>query len=206
VAATRLYLIRHGATNLTAEDRFSGETGDLSAEGRAQVARLGERLRGAGIQALYASDLPRALDSARIIGEAIGLEPRLREDLREIRHGHWEGLTHAEVRSRDPAEYAAWQSDPFHQAPVGGESGAAVLARAKPALREIVAAHDGGRVAVVSHKATLRLLLCDPLGIDPRGYREKLEQAPACLNALELAAERARLLQFNDISHYATQP
>ena len=204
MASTRLYLVRHGATDLTAEDRFSGANGDLSDEGRRQIEKLGARLRGAGIQALYASDLPRALDSACILGRAIGLEPIPRPALREIRHGHWEGLTHAEVAARYGAEYAAWQADPFDRAPSGGESGAAVLARAGPALREIAAAHPGARALAVSHKATLRLLLCDLLGMDPRGYRDRLDQAPACLDIAELPEEGPpRIVLLNDTSHYS---
>jgi broad specificity phosphatase PhoE len=202
VATTRLYLVRHGATNLTAEDRFSGTTGDLSAEGRKQIEKLAERLRGEGIQALYSSPLPRAVDSAHILGAAIELVPTLREGLREIDHGRWEGLTHAEARERFAAEYAAWQTNPFDHAPAGGESGAAVLARAMPVVREIVEAHAGQRVVAVSHKATLRLVICDLLGIDPRGYRDKLEQLPACLNVLDFTtALSPRLIRFNEVSH-----
>ena len=96
MATTRIYLVRHGATQLTAEDRFSGTTGDLSEVGRAQIARLGERLRGERIQALYASPLSRALDSARILRAAIGLEPELCDGLREIDY-RIKGV-HAKVR------------------------------------------------------------------------------------------------------------
>ena len=209
MATTRIYLVRHGATQLTAEDRFSGTTGDLSEAGRAQIARLGERLRGERIQALYASPLSRALDSARILGAAIGLEAELRDGLREIDHGHWEGLTHAEVSQRYGDEYAAWLRDPFGATPSGGESGASVLARAGAAIEDILSRSAGQRVVVVSHKATIRLLICEWLGIDPRGYRERLDQQPACLDVLDFesgasaAAPRARLMLFNDISHYA---
>jgi broad specificity phosphatase PhoE len=203
VVTTRLYLVRHGATNLTAEDRFSGATGELSSEGRRQMERLAARMRDAGVVALYSSDLVRALASARILGEAMGLEPDVREELREIHHGHWEGLTQSEVAERFPAEYAAYQSDPYRSAPAGGESGQVVLKRAMPAVREIVASHEGQRVLVVSHKATLRLAICELLGIDPRWYRDKIDQAPACLDAVDFFDERPpRLILLNDVSHY----
>jgi probable phosphoglycerate mutase len=78
-----------------------------------------------------------------------------------------------------------------------------LLARSLPVIREIVAAHPDGTVAVVSHKATLRLLLSSLLGIDARGYRDVLDQSPACLNVVHFKdATRARLMLFNDISHY----
>jgi probable phosphoglycerate mutase len=208
MAITRLYLVRHGATQLTAEGRFSGSAGvELSDDGRQQVAQLGERLRDAGVAAVYCSPLSRAVDTAAIIGRHCGLEPVTRDGLREISHGHWEGLTRAEVETRFAAEYAAWEEDPFTFAPEGGESGVSVLARALPAIREIVTAHLGERVLVVSHKATIRLLLSSLLGFDARGYRDRLDQAPACLNVLDFKdAVRARLMLFNDTSHYRHRP
>ncbi len=204
MATTRLYLARHGATRLTAENRFSGAVGDLSDEGRSQVARLGERLQAEGIQTVYCSPLARATESARIIADACGLVPIQRDGLREIGHGHWEALTRGEVAERFPDELAAWGEDPFTFAPAGGESGVAVLARALPVFREIVSHHPAGRVLVVSHKATLRLVICSLLGLDLRGYRDRLDQAPGCLNVLDFEGPaRARLMLFNDTSHYS---
>jgi len=104
-------------------------------------------------------------------------------------------------------EYSAWESDPFAFAPVDGESGISVLARALPVIREIVVSHKDKNVLVVSHKATLRLIISSILGFDGRGYRDRLDQAPACLNILDFKdAVRARLMLFNDISHYADTP
>ena len=82
-----------------------------------------------------------------------------------------------------------------------------MLARALPVIREIVVAHAGTNVVVVSHKATLRLLLSSLLGFDARGYRDRLDQSPACLNVLDFKDPvRARLMLFNDISHYQPRP
>ena len=82
-----------------------------------------------------------------------------------------------------------------------------MLARALPVIREIVVRHAGQNVLVVSHKATLRLLLSSLLGFDARGYRDRLDQSPACLNVLDFKNPvRARLMLFNDISHYQDQP
>ena len=202
---TRLFLVRHGATQLTAENRFSGAVGvDLSDEGRWQVAKLGERLRNDPVTAIYTSPLSRTVETARIIGRTFELEPIVRDGLAEIGHGRWEGLTRAEVEARFGDEYAAWEEDPFTFAPEGGESGVTVLARALPVIREVVTAHQGECVLVVSHKATIRILLSSLLGFDARGYRDRLDQAPACLNVLDFRdTVRARLMLFNDTSHYA---
>ena len=206
--ATRVFLIRHGATQLTAENRFSGAVGvELSDEGRWQAARLGERLRDESVTAIYSSPLSRTLDTARIVKGPSELEIQPRDGLREISHGRWEGLTRAEVEERFVGEYEQWEEDPFTFAPEGGESGVAVLARALPVIRQIVARHPDQSVIVVSHKATLRLIISSLLGFDPRGYRDRLDQSPACLNVVEFKdTVRARLMLFNDVSHYRDSP
>ena len=119
---TRLFLVRHGATAATEEDRFSGSTAaELSEEGRWQAARLGERLSRQHITAIYSSPLSRALDTARIVAGHCGLEPITRDGLREIGHGHWEGMKRDEVEREFGREYGAWEADPFTFAPAGGD-------------------------------------------------------------------------------------
>src|SRR5512139_1111706 len=205
---TRLFLIRHGATQLTAEDRFSGaENVYLSEEGRAQAERLALRLADDNIAAVYASPLDRTMETARVIAEPHQLPVTPREGLQEISHGHWEGMSRKEVEAQFPEEYASWESDPFTFAPEGGESGISVLARALPVVREIVVSHADKNIVVVSHKATIRLILSSLLGFDERGYRDRLDQAPACLNVLDFRDPvHARLMLFNDISHYSDHP
>jgi broad specificity phosphatase PhoE len=206
--ATRLLLVRHGATTLSAEDRFAGATDiPLSDEGRSQAAALAERLRDDRIDAIYCSPMRRTLETASIVADPHGLTPVSRPALREIDHGHWEGLTRQEVESQFKEEYARWEQDPFSSAPSGGECGVDVMARALPVVRAIVEAHHGQQVVVVSHKATIRLIISSLLGFDARGYRDRLDQAPACLNVLDFKDPvRARLMLFNDVSHYADYP
>jgi probable phosphoglycerate mutase len=205
---TRLFLVRHGATRLSAEDRFAGATDiDLSGEGRSQAERLARRLADDDVKAVYCSPLARTRDTAAILAAPHALAPIEQDGLREIDHGHWEGLTRGEVEQRFADEYARWEEDPFTFAPEGGESGVSVLARALPAIREVIVRHAGERVLVVSHKATIRLVISSLLGFDARGYRDRLDQAPACLNVLDFRDPvRARLMLFNDTSHYAEHP
>ena len=205
---TRLYLVRHGATPLSAEDRFSGAANVfLSDEGRAQAEQLSKRLADDKIHAFYASPLDRTIETANIIARPHGLTPIAKDGLREISHGHWEGLSRQEVKEQFRDEYDAWESDPFTFAPKEGESGIAVLARALPVIREVVENHKDETILVVSHKATLRLIISSLLGFDARGFRDRLDQAPACLNILDFKdPSRARLMLFNDISHYADHP
>jgi broad specificity phosphatase PhoE len=203
--STRLLLVRHGATTASAEDRFAGAIDTpLSDEGRRQASLLKPRLAREGIDAVYASPMSRAMDTARLASDR---EPIPEPALKEIAHGHWEGLTRTEAEQKYPEEIAAWEEDPFTFAPEGGESGVSVLARALPVIRHIVERHAGQQVLVVSHKATIRLILCSLLGIDAKGYRDRLDQSPACLNVVDFRDPvRARLMLFNDTSHYANAP
>lgn len=201
---TRVFLVRHGATILTAEDRFAGATDiPLSDEGREQVRRLAERLSGEEVSAIFASPLGRTMETASILATPHGLTVQPIDGLREISHGHWEQMTRQEVEHQFPEEAEEWNRNPFTFAPRGGESGLAVTARALPALLEIIRAHANHRVLVVSHKATIRLLLSSLLGFDPRRYRNNLDQSPAALNIVDFRdPSRSRLTLFNDTSHY----
>src|SRR6266446_4363680 len=203
--ATRVFMVRHGATVLSAEDRFAGATDvALSDEGREQTRRLAERLSREKIAAVYASPLGRTMETAQILAAPHQLEVQTCDGLREISHGRWEQMTRREVEEKFPEEAAEWEKDPYTFAPLGGESGLAVTARALPALVEIVRAHPGDHVLVVSHKGTIRLLLSSLLGFDPRRYRDNLDQNPAALNIVDFKDPvRARLTLFNDTSHYA---
>jgi probable phosphoglycerate mutase len=201
---TRVFLVRHGATPLTADDRFAGSSDvPLGPEGRVQVARLADRLAAAPFAVIYSSPLQRTVATATIVGETHGLTSVLEAGLREIDHGHWEGLRRAEVQHLYPEEYAAWERDPVNIAPAGGETGAQVLARALPVMNDIIRRHAGQSVLVVAHKATNRLLITHWLGFDLRGYRDRIEQLPACLNLLDFKnPDKARLVLLNDVSHY----
>jgi len=190
---------------LTVEDRFAGATDvPLSDEGRNQARRLSQRLKDEKIAAVYASTMGRTMETARILAEPHGLEVQPRDGLREISHGRWEQMTRKEVEQQFPEEAAEWDKDPYTFAPAGGESGLAVTARALPALIELVRLHPRQNVVVVSHKATIRLLLSSLIGIDPRRYRDNLDQSPAALNIVDFRDPvHARLTLFNDTSHYA---
>ena len=203
-ATTRVFLVRHGATVLTAENRFAGSVEvPLSDEGRGQARRLALRLGGAPVAAVYASPLGRALETARIAAEPHALPVHTDPRLREISHGRWEEMTRTEVEARFPDEIASWEADPYTFAPEGGETGLDVTARALPAMLDLVRAHPGETILVVSHKATIRLLLSSLLGFDPRRYRDNLDQSPAALNIVDFrGTTRARLTLFNDTSHY----
>ena len=205
---TRVYLIRHASTTFAAEDRFAGSSNvPLSDEGRNQAFHLAKRLGAHPPAAIYCSPMERTMETATLIGRPHSLTPILKDGLREIDHGHWEGLTRVEVTAKYPNEIAEWDSDPFGFTPRGGETGLSVMARAVPAIREIVAAHPDQTVYVVSHKATNRIIIGYFLGIELKGFRDRVDQQPACLNILDFKdLSRARLMLLNDVSHYEGEP
>ena len=202
---TRIFLVRHGATVLSAEDRFAGATDvELSETGREQVRALSRRLAKQPIAAFYASPLGRTMETARILAEPHGKPVTSDAGFLEINHGAWEQLTRHEAETKFGDMYAKWESDPFNFAPEGGETGLAVTARAMPALLKVIGRHPGEMVCIVSHKATIRLLLSAVLGFDPRRYRDHLDLNPASLTILDsTGATNARLTLYNDVAHYS---
>lgn len=201
---TRVFLIRHGATTLSAEDRFAGAVDVLLSDtGRDQARRLGARLAREKITVAFASPMQRTMETARLVVEPHGIEVAAIDGIREIAHGRWEGMKRDDVEQQFPAEYNRYEDDPFSFSPVGGESGLQVTARALPEVLKIVDDHCDECIVIVSHKATIRLVLSSLLGFDPRRYRDRLDQLPCALNILDFKdLGHARLTLFNDTSHY----
>ena len=185
MASTWVYLARHGEVLHAAEGRFFGHTDiALSPAGLAQVAALGESLGREGIEAVYASDLLRARQSATPLAVARGTSVVTVPPLREMAMGRWEGLTFAEIRAREPEMCDRWLADPFAMPFPEGEGLVELHARAVPALRSVVERHVGGRIAVIAHGGTNRVLLAEALGL-PLGNIFRLAQDYAAWNLIE---------------------
>lgn len=206
--STRILLIRHGDTPASQDHRFAGANDvPLTPEGRVHATQLATRLARYPIDAVYASPLHRAFDTATFIAQVHGLTVTAVPDLREMGHGIWDGKSRDEIRAVNPEQMAMYDKDPYSFAPEGGESGETVLKRGVAAMKALVHAHPDQTLVVVAHKTTNRLILCDCFGIDPHLYRDKLAQRPACLNVIEFWSEdNAQVLLLNDIGHYAMTP
>jgi broad specificity phosphatase PhoE len=166
---TGVLLARHGETNDNLEPiRVQGFTDTpLNDTGRRQAATLAQRMAGAAIRCLWASDLSRAAETAEIVGARIGLTPRLDPRLREADRGEWEGYRFIDVEKADPDGYAAWlRAGESFRFP-GGESLREQQDRVLACLREI---HASGELPalVVCHGGSIRVMLCsrDPRGLD----------------------------------------
>ncbi len=134
----------------------------LNDAGRSEAGRVAEALVGrfdGAVAALYTSDLARARETATIIGKRLGLPVIDEPALRELSHGRWEGLTHAEVEARWPEEHAEYQADPYDVRRGGGDSYRDLEARLWPGLERLAAGHRGERIVGVSHGGPIRLAL-----------------------------------------------
>ncbi|WP_026184592.1 bifunctional RNase H/acid phosphatase [Salinispora vitiensis] len=165
--ATRLVLVRHGATEYTEQRRYSGRVDvPLSDLGRAQAEATADRVAALAPSAavVVSSPLSRCRHTAGAIAAALGGKPvRDNNDLVECDFGAWEGRTFAEVRERWPGEMDAWLAATT-VAPPGGESFADVATRSQRVVDELRKAYPGQTVVVVSHVAPIKLILRDALG------------------------------------------
>ncbi|MFF3708700.1 bifunctional RNase H/acid phosphatase [Streptomyces phaeochromogenes] len=179
---TTFVLLRHGETPLTPQKRFSGSGGSdpaLSETGRLQAERVATALAARGtVQDVISSPLARCRETAGIVAARLGLDVRIEDGLRETDFGAWEGLTFAEVRERYPDDMSAWLSSPDAEPTGGGESFEAVAHRVGAARDELLAAHTGRTVLLVSHVTPIKTLVRLALGAPPEAlFRMELSAA-----------------------------
>lgn len=157
----KLYLVRHGETDWNIESKIQGQTDiELNERGRQQAEEFASRIAGEDYQvnSIYTSSKRRALETARIIGAALKIEPRVQPGLEEICLGKWEGYTWKQVKELFWDEYQLWRDNRRYQEPPLGESYQQLLDRLLPAIREI-AHKEKGNVLVVTHSAVIMTLL-----------------------------------------------
>jgi ribonuclease H / adenosylcobalamin/alpha-ribazole phosphatase len=200
-APTRVVLLRHGETPLSAERRFAG-TGDieLTATGHEQARAAGHRMAAQGIEAIASSPLRRARDTADHVAGLLGVEVETWPDFAEVDFGEWEGYTFQEVGERWPQDMQRWLADLNH-APPGGESMAAAGKRVAAAAERLLAAHRGRSVLVVSHVTPIKVVLRDALLAAPEAlYRMHLDVG--CVSEIDYFADGPAVVRaMNDTSH-----
>ena len=158
-APTDVYVARHGETDWNTQQRFQGQTDiALNARGLDQASRLGRRLARVPLDAIYSSDLLRALATASPSATAHGQEARADVRLRERHFGMFEGHTYSDIQQRFPAEYLRWQQRDSDFSLNGGESLKQVAARSSETLEQLASKHRGGSILIVTHGGVLDLL------------------------------------------------
>jgi probable phosphoglycerate mutase len=155
---TTLCLVRHGETPWNAERRLQGHLDiPLSDHGRAQARATAIRLEGKRFDAVYSSDLARALETARSI--AGSATPVSLPALRERHYGSFQGLTYEEAKQSLPEAYAAFETrNPSFEFPGGGESLRAFRSRVEGAMHSFALRHAGQQVLIVTHGGVLDIV------------------------------------------------
>jgi probable phosphoglycerate mutase len=195
-AMTTVFLIRHGLTEHTGTRLYGRTPGvHLSDRGREQAERLAERFAGVRLAAIYSSPLERCRETAAPLAAASGLEVRVRDDLVEMDAGSWTNRTLASL-SRT-ARWQRIQHTPSHAAFPGGESFAAANARLVDALVGISELHPKGRVAIVSHSDTIRMLLTHVAGAHLDQFQRMIVDT-ASVSVVGVGPGTARLFLAND--------
>lgn len=197
-----LYFLRHGETQASQAGGYCGvlDVG-LTSEGQQMAKEFAAAYNALPWEAVYCSPLRRSMDTARPLCDAVGLEMKLRDGLKEIAYGQWEGKTPDEVNRRFHDEYVRYLADPGWNKPTGGERGVDVARRSSVVLEEIERAHPEGNILVVSHKATTRIMLCSLLGIDVGRYRDRISMPVASLSVVGMADQGPLLKLLGDRSH-----
>jgi alpha-ribazole phosphatase/probable phosphoglycerate mutase len=201
---TVLYLIRHGETEGAEKRRYKGSIDvPLSENGIRQMEQVSKYIveenkyfsnppsptflkggKGGLLDAVYCSDLQRAIKSAELIAKPHSLNPIIVPSLRERNFGIWESMSFDEIREKHPLEFDAWAGNPLRFSPMGGESTVEVKERVIDALDKILNTHEKQQIAIVSHGGVIRIMLCHFLGI-PLENIFRVEQDYGALNIIE---------------------
>jgi probable phosphoglycerate mutase len=184
---TRLLLLRHGQTELSAQRRYSGRGGDpeLTAVGERQATAAAARLSTRDdVRAVVCSPLRRARRTAEVVADVLGTELSVHDGLIEADFGAWEGLTFAQARERDPDLHARWLADTA-VAPPGGESMDVVHHRVRRVRDELLTAHGDATLVLVSHVTPIKSLL-----------RMALDAGPSLLHRLHLDVASLSIAEF----------
>jgi probable phosphoglycerate mutase len=194
--------VRHGQTDYSLANRFCGSIDPpLNTTGVAMAEALGARLGSERWEAIYVSPRMRARQTAEPTARRSGLMLAVEDGLREIAYGEWEGRPEAEVEQGDRERFRAWAAHPARVAPPGGETAEDIATRALAVTDAIRTRHSDGKVLVVSHKATLRVLFCALLGIDVDLFRSRIAQKVCAISIIDFKKSGPLLQCLGDTSH-----
>ena len=196
----RLILVRHGQAEHRGNEADNLYLTDL---GKRQVEALGQWLADneSEVSSIICSPLRRAVATAEPLCKAAGIRMQLKDGLKEIAYGQWEGKTPDAVNREFHDDYVRWLSDPGWHAPTGGERGIDIARRGSRVIEEIEQAYNSGNVLVVSHKATIRIMLCSLIGIDVGRFRDRISMPVAAVSIVEMASQGPFLRMIGDRSH-----
>ncbi|MFC1864899.1 histidine phosphatase family protein [Chloroflexota bacterium] len=197
----RLLLVRHGITEFNSTRRFAGYSDvELSAAGYQQVERLRDRLASEKIDAVYSSDLRRALVTAEVISSGHEVDVITCDELREMNYGEAEGLTFDEISRLYPQVAELIRNFNLRLKFPGGEDFEGFIERTSKFLDRLEKHAPSQTILIVSHSGSLRVLVCNLLGIDQTHWRQ-IRCDNASLSIIETYPRGTILNLLNDTSH-----
>ena len=201
-----LYMVRHGQTVSSRENRFSGSSDPpLTEVGEAMAQAFATAYAPVAWDAIYTSPMLRTRQTADALCRLTGVQPIVEDGLKEIGYGEWEGLKQDEVKERWPEAYQYWADDVASRGTPGGDTAFHVAARAMRVVETIRSNHERGNVLLVSHKATLRVITCALLGLDVRLFRERLALPVAAVTMFVVTKRTAQLTVFGDRAYLSEE-
>ena len=205
---TKLYLIRHGQSDGNAEGRFGGHgPTPLSELGRKQAEATAKLLKKEGVNAIYSSDLHRALQTAEPLSELTGIPVIQTSAFRERNVGVLEGLTFDESKETFPEDYYALVNRNVHHVITDGESYRHLLRRSTTQLWEILRDHMGGRIAIFSHTGAICFMTLHLMGAIRRDTKQTpwIVTSNCGVNRFEIRGRKnVRILALNDTRHLSS--
>ena len=193
---TTLHLVRHGSHGRLDRQLCGRMEGvELSAEGRAEVARTAQRLRREAPAAVYSSPLQRCRETAHAVAETLGLPVHEEPGLIELDFGEWTGKSFDDLAA-DP-RWEPWNSRRTQTRPPGGESLGEAQVRAVRAVEAVRDAHPEGVVVLVTHSDVVKALACHWLGL-PLDFYARFEVSPASLTTAVVGDWGAKLIRLNE--------
>ncbi|MBS5787423.1 MAG: histidine phosphatase family protein [Clostridioides difficile] len=195
------YIVRHGQTNWNIQGKTQGHgNSDLTESGESQAKQLAESLVDRNIDYIYSSDLGRAVQTAELIGDKLGLNVEMTEGLREMGFGVWEGLLIKEIQKDYADTYKTWRDEPHMVNIPGGETLHIIKRRVDKFIEEINEKYDNKNIVLVTHSITLRVMLLSFLNSGMENiYR--IKQDNTALNIVEFKEYGPVVEKMNDTRH-----
>jgi phosphoserine phosphatase len=198
----KLFLIRHGQTEWNSQGRYQGEQDTILTETGIKQARLARKyLSRVNFANFYSSPKKRALQTANIITDGLKIQINIRENLKELNFGKWEGLTFENINASYRQDYQKWLSDPFNNAPTGGENFKVLIERTGSEINKIVNENtDGSNVGIVTHGGVIIGLLVKWLQIPSQRWRSLIQRQGA-INIIVIDKKFPYISQINYTGH-----
>ncbi len=198
----KIYFLRHGETEYSQTGGYCGDLdAELTSEGEEMAQAFAQTYASLPWEAVYVSPMKRTIATAAPLCNALNLEMQIRPGLKELSYGAWEGKTTEYVQQHFSEDYMRWLAEPAWNPPTQGETSVQLASRSSLVIAEIQEKYRDGNVLVVSHKATIRILLCSLLGIDLGRYRDRIDILTASVSIVKFSANGPLLQVLGDRYH-----